>query len=524
MDRLKAEAEKTEQALPRWLWLIALVLGLLLLVRLAEPPYPRFDSGAYVLGARALARGMGLVSINHPDLAPFTIYPPVLPAYLSLFARISESLAMLKLGIILSGALCLLLTLRYYGRSWGPLISGLALLAMAGSTFYLFCGRIQGEAPYLAWTLAALLCLEQSVKRDRLGAHFWVGLACVLCAALTRQIGIALIVGAALYLLLRMSGAWRKLLAVGALALFVALPYYLTIETLQPGNLSPSQTSVLRTKGWSPNGGQIDPLSHKLVQRVEDNLERASWYAPQSLLLREDRESRGVRWALRALFGLMAIGWLYSLIRRRRAADFYVPPYLGVVLIIPWLVENRFFTVLIPFMLDYLVCGVFAVGGIVTFALRRDRRSLERPARKVAVALLALIALINIGLLSTYDGRNKWCARDNGAHAACIAATKLLDPGEIVLTHDSLAFSALTGIRSLSYMPGEQKYLEPFDIGPYMRSGGHIDAILFPRDDARRVARFIEQWDLVRVQLADAAGWNLLRVRARTDPGRISPL
>lgn len=195
------------------------------------------DDAVYVSIGRSLAAGLGYVHCEDPRHPVEPQYPPALPVLIALVLCLGGGLETLRI-IPLAFSLASLPLADAFFRSrlrcagvdpagpWRWL-----LLALFGMNHLLvgYAGMVMAEAPFVCLTLATLVLLSRVSDDDPspprpAGAVF--GLALVLAVAcLFRTSGLALVVGAAAWLLSR--GRRREACAVAGLTALLLAPWLL---------------------------------------------------------------------------------------------------------------------------------------------------------------------------------------------------------------------------------------------------------------------------------------------------------
>ncbi len=174
----------------------------------------RTDSVRYLWSAENLARGLGLGRENGDrQFVATTHWPPLYPMLLAgLNAAglpIDQSArwlaALFAAGCVLVFGLFLY---RLSGQSAGAAMLGAGLLAVMPH-FWDTALYAMTEAPYLVWTLLAVLFLSRYIETKR---RAWLVAAALMQAAafLTRYVGGALLAACALGLLLIPAWPWRR--------------------------------------------------------------------------------------------------------------------------------------------------------------------------------------------------------------------------------------------------------------------------------------------------------------------------
>jgi len=199
------------------------------------------DDAVYVSVGRSLAAGLGYVHFEDPRHPVEPQYPPALPALVALVLRLGGGLAALRI-IPLAFSLASLLLADAFFRS-RLLCAGVdpagpwrwLLLALFGLNHLLvgYAGMIMTEAPFICLTLAALVLLSRPPDAEaRLARRAGpvMALALVLSGAcLLRTSGLALVVGAAAWLLSR--GRRSEACAVAGLTAALLAPWLLFQRT-----------------------------------------------------------------------------------------------------------------------------------------------------------------------------------------------------------------------------------------------------------------------------------------------------
>jgi len=491
---------------------LALILAGLTVPTWLYPYMPRFDSGAYIMGVESLARGELPKVLSHPMQPPAT-YPPVTMLLLAPMYKLcgGSDVALRAALSLLWLAAMLLMIYAWRDEERRRFLPWLLALSATG-TVWLYCGRIQSEIPYLLLTLAAVVCLDRLKNDERFFGGVWGPLALVLTVLvpLTRQIGLMLPAGAALYL------AWdrnrlKRGLALGVLfAIIGVLPAIALYVKTQPGQFSPKKSSVMRRDGWDPSKGQVGLLSRETLGRIKMNAVGSATLAPAALFVLDfPPESTAMRAGLVVLFFLMLLGYVLRWIRGPTAAEFYLACYLALLWLTPWLVETRFFTVLVPWLIFYLLT---AVDFIARWIWRQDDKAIWA-GRVLVIAL----TVVNLFLLATYDFRDRWSRINNDEAAMYAWGAEQLDPDDVVLTRDPFAFYVLHRHPAMSYTVSEQKYQPRFRLSSYLAGGGRVDAILFSESENTVVTESLAFYDLsMEIAARHPAGWILAEISIQT--------
>jgi hypothetical protein len=491
--------------------LLTVVLAALTAPTWVYPYLPRYDSGAYVMGTASLAAGHLPLVLSHP-LTPPATYPPVTMALLTpAYLLTGGSDVALRVTLALCWLAAMLLLVWHWWpdehlRRRLPWVLGLT----AFSSVWLYVGRIQSEIPYLMITVAAVACLDRLKRDGRFFGGPWgpAALSLVVAATFTRQIGLMLAVGAALFLGLD-PARWRRGLTLALIFATVGVgPGVALYRVTQPGQFTPDKSSVLRRNGWDPGQGQMSLLSREFLGRVKSNVEVSTQLAPGAFFAIDfPPENSAAKVALVALALVLVVGYFRRLARGPTAAEFYVPPYLVLLLVTPWLVETRFFTVLAPWLALYLVDGFEVLSRPI---LKTDARA-WRAARIGAALVIAAAAVVAV----RYDFVDRWSQNENPEAAAYFAAAARVPADAVVLTRDPFAFYVLTDRHAMSYTAGEQKYQPPYRLPGYLAADGRLDFALYPVAESGEVAARLAEAGLMQTTLLNLDAWRLTALQAK---------
>ncbi|MDE0395269.1 MAG: hypothetical protein OYK82_10860 [Gammaproteobacteria bacterium] len=331
--------------------LLAVATAVSLTAVAVPAPHNGGDNAGYLSLAHALVSGEGYAELWDPEVPPHTKYPPGLPLLLgaAMLAGATSWMAF-KILTAVTLALAVFVVFAWAAGRAGPLGGvGVAILTLVSGGWLEASRWVLSEPLFLAFTFLALWTVERSGSPDGGGAGrrwLWIaGLAAVL-AFFTRSAGLPLVLalGASLLLARRVAGA-------GALAAGVALPgipWYLRART---GGAGAYQSEFWMANPYEPDLGTIGWLD--LPARVWANLQL---YAG-SVLPGEWWPGAGAGLSIllgTALLGLAGWGWFAAVRRRSGAAEFFVPLYLGLILLWPEVWSgDRFILPLYPLLLLY---------------------------------------------------------------------------------------------------------------------------------------------------------------------------
>lgn len=338
----------------QWKWLAAGLLALhaVLAWVLRDPGILTAQDDAHYLVLAEGLRDLQYRDSFRVDAPAHTRYPPVYPAVLAIWGILvaDEFDRLVALNILLSTA-GLGLLYRAVSRTWSPVlgVAMLAPIAVNASTLDVL-GEVRSEALYFFLTAVALWALAEHRPGGRMLAA--AGVAALL-GALTRSIGVAIVVAVALHWILER----RK----------VAAPVFLSVSALTVGGwllwtaMAPEQhvgRSYVADFAFRPSEGEASPLAFVLVERMVRN---ASTYLYPSLGYHLGVPNiRGVRADNVAVAILLATSTLTGLVvlwKRWRIAALYLATYGGILLIWPWTV-GRFVVPLLPLLMLAVLLGL----------------------------------------------------------------------------------------------------------------------------------------------------------------------
>jgi Gpi18-like mannosyltransferase len=375
------------------------------------------DDGIYVTTAKALATDQGYRIISLPSEPVQTKYPPFYPFLLSLIWRVnpdfpSNILPMMVLSVLatlasLALAWFYLTKFRYASRRQALLVVG--LVAINWRTIVLGTG-IYSEMLYTALSLAALYLAE---KYEREWGHWLIacGLGIVMgLALLTRTAGITLLIAVAFYYVRRRQ-LRRALLPVAVGGCFVlgwAAWSYLNKSPTEGGVNAAYYTDYFRDLSQIVTDMQTQNNTSKIAVLLTIAGRNAYMLMVVSVplvclgLSYDWPQSLGGYSSLIALslifiaFVLTVVGFLRHRSGGLRLLHIYVISYLGLHLLWPYGVYDRFLMPLLPFLLLFLITELEWLVRLV----RKELRAASPLANKISAGFLGLtlLGLIAAGL------------------------------------------------------------------------------------------------------------------------------
>ena len=342
------------------------------------------DDASYVMTARALAHGTpltGTLPIGYPVVAT---YPPGFALLLAPLALVAGAATWPYQALVLLCFVALFPLTHLWLRRAGAqrwLAAGVLLLLALSPVAATFGTMVMAEAPFLVVLLGAFLAAQRWAGQVR--ARTAAGLATVLLAAgllWLKQAGIGLVLGLALWLLLR--HRWRRAVVLlgGVALLFTPV---LALRAVTGSALAGARYSSeiggfggfgVVPDGWSQYLCVALPNTVLPLIDVPRNLfVPVAWTVPVFVVL-------GVGAALRRPSGPSGPATVATLV------------YLAETLFYPYINERRLILVL-PVVLAWYVAGVGAVvREVVAFAGRH--RVAVRRGLAAAAALLVVVPLL----------------------------------------------------------------------------------------------------------------------------------
>lgn len=477
-----------------------------------------YDDAHYVVLSEALAAGKGMRLVSYPEAPPEWAFPPGWPLLLAplsaLFPGSYDVVKLLSLACWL-GSIPLVYRLSA-GRLGPPWRGLLTLLVALHPALVATAGMVMSEAPYLFFSLLALVLFEAWNEREGPGARPGLLLgaaATAVWAQLVRTVGIALLLAmaamAAAPLLRRRSDRgwerrWRDAgLAAGAVALCL-LPQL--AWGLWGGG-------ALLSPGYRFHLFEGSPLAR--LAQMAANAREYTVILPDLLLplfgprLAPALAGMGLGWvpaAVRAVLLAAAFAGFVLSLRRPRALELYAVAYLAAVLTFwnPVLesAQERYLLPLLPFLYLCLLKTCEALTGWIAGRTARRRDEAEaglpaaaraaRPVRSieantayvtaranVAAMLLAAPLLLLLLVRNVQDALHpvREAMTDLAAGAAWIAAHAPADA--VVMTKDPVQDYLYARRRTIRY-PKDARDLDA------TVSGRSVDYVLLAPRLARR--------------------------------------
>lgn len=402
-----------------------------------------WDDGGYLVGAKALAQGLGYRLLQHPDGMLQIGFPPLYPAVLSLVWQLwpdfPQNLWAFKglnilAGLVTVGASFVLVTRGYGAPRWQGVL--VAVMLSLSTVFVTFIDTTMSEMVYMAVLMVALLAAERVLERpEHRPIGVWVGLAALVTLPfLTRTAGLAL--GLSVIGLLLLRRHWRPALMFTAAFVAWNLPWQLWVQYVQRSQLVAS---------WSYGGWlQTHTGGFQAGMFLTNMLENAQTVVTTSLpLMLAPVLKSGLLAGL--LDRLHLTGWVplliagvllltlagYGVTARRRLRVFHLFLLVSFLMILPYPYRladtTRYVASLSPLLLYALVAGAAALGAGTW--LRSG--SLRARLRPVLVAMAAGVIMLNVaeGLIHLAT-----MAKSGRTHDALLAPDALAYSRDLIAT------------------------------------------------------------------------------------------
>ena len=398
------------------------------------------DDAQYVLLARSL-RSFHYRDFHIPGAPIHAQYPPVYPALIAAGTAVfGEHLGVVQVVTLLCSLLALLLVFDIARRLASPLVGVLLLAPLAFNAHLIgYASRIASEMPYMAFSFAALWILVAFPESRR--PLLWSCILAIL-AALTRSIGLSLVVAMLALLLVQRRFKPAAIFTVAA-ALTVGAWLYWT--TVSPNQFTErSYTAVATTTGRRIPPGALSLLVVRTTRFLKTYVAK-NITAGLEFPTVAGTSIDNVGWIV-LIFGLGAVG-LWSVRKRLPLLPLYVLSFMGLLLVYPFKL-TRFFMPLAPLVLLAIFLGAIAL----------TRR--WKPAVGAAVIVLLSCAILTSSVPRSlvlakqldYCDRSAaltspqcWRPATNAFLAAVRRANEVLPKDAVVLTIKEAAFNYYTG-------------------------------------------------------------------------------
>ena len=365
-----------------------------------------YDDAGYILIARSLAAGTGYRIAS--DQTSWAVTTPLLPFLLApiwfLRPQLPYDVVWFKIVPLACALLSVPVLFSYFVRARRvPAAVALAIAALSllsPPTFIYAARMVMTELPYLLLSATALLLAHRTLVERVRSRWMWAALGLALAATgLTRTVGLMLVAGALAYLLWQRR--WQVCLVLALLVAALLLPWQLYSRAQGDSVVAPNQYQsdfLLRDYG-NPELGYIESyweivprLFHNAAGHLDDSLPHLFMPGLTGDRLLSLLQRSGLGW-LKPAFGvglavIIGLGWAISWRRGVTLLEFYIPLYIGMILMPPWY-ASRNLVPIAPFLLYYLWVGLQAAGEW----LARWSPDLGRGARAARVALFVAMLI-----------------------------------------------------------------------------------------------------------------------------------
>lgn len=333
---------------------------------------------------------------NYPSLSPPS-YPPVFSLLLApVYAIFGLNLDALK-TVVITSFIIFLAVYYWYGRyHLDQPASRYGVVVVIASNLWFWENKdlILSYFPFLMFTFIALVLMDRLYRKEidprrRLGLAVTLGL-CIYLAYGTRSVGIVL--AATLVLTDLVHHRFRKI----GLAAAVALGTFLICYAAQNALLD-TDKSYLASMGRmlsSPRGGSAGSTSAAgsvtYLESIYGNVvQNSSRYAYVLWKYWDNGVTKIGQGVLFLLTGILALIGFYAQVRKRiGAGDIFLVLYVGLLLVVPFYVDQYFLPV-IPLYLLYVFRGAEVVGSTRPF--------------QPQIFVLGLLTLILVSFVGTYS-------------------------------------------------------------------------------------------------------------------------
>jgi len=403
MPPTRNAAPDTGGGIPAWtVAAVLVVLHLALALGAYDPsPYVGGDNATYLALAHSLLERGTFVELWDPAMRPQALYPPLFPAVLALGMwaglRTYVTLKFVVMGFSALGVLASYLWMRRAGGPRLALVGGLWLAI--GPGLLNLTHWVLSDVPFWAFTTLAIWAFAHVPWKDAADADggdgtrrrlAWIaaGAAATAAASLTRSAGLPLMLGAAVWLVMRRD--WRGLLVYAAIAY---PPWGLWTHRGSQAGATGAATAVFP---W-----QVDPYRPELgtvtgaafLRRIVDNtVQYAAHHVPTLLTGEWTGRTAAI---VGSVVGLLAlVGWARRL-RAPGVVEVWIPIYLGLILAWPqnWSGERLILPVL-PMLVLYALDSAAALArGVGARMPARVRGHTSAPVWAMGAACAGVLLL-----------------------------------------------------------------------------------------------------------------------------------
>jgi hypothetical protein len=379
------------------------------------------------------------------------LYPPAYPALLGVStATLGDRLEVVQVVTLLCSVLALLLIFDIARRLTTPLVALLLLAPLAFNAHLVgYAGRIASEMPYMMFSFATLWVAVAFPDSRRW--IYWAGALAIL-AALTRSIGVSLVLAFPVFLLLR-----RRYKAALGFVTIAALTVGLWFAwTLLPSNQFNARSYV----AVAANTTRAQPSVADLV--AVRTVKFVKMYVAKSFPAGLEVPSVPGTWIdnavwVLAILGLGGVG-LWSVRKRAPLLPVYVAFFLGLLWLYPFKL-TRFYMPVAPLLLLSMFLGAIAL-------TRRWRPIVGAAVISMISAAILLRSVPRALEMASSRARcdrsapftSQECFRPETVAfiAAAQRAREVLPSNAVVLTIKEAAFHYYTGLKVYHMLVGSR--------------------------------------------------------------------
>jgi len=540
-----------KQFLKIYFWALVFLFIILSIIGINKNIYfPRYDSGGYITAALSLAyyhtyqdisvpkilpasgwrwplefyQKLGY-DITKPDYPPFRLYPPALPfclaAIIAVFGKNFKAMQILicifALGCLWGVWLCFkgLITEKY-------IVAIMSLLMF--SLFYSYSQRIQGEIPYLFFSLLTLYFLGRYFqKKSILNIELLAILFLVNISIYTKPIGITLFFSIVILSIVRMRKNLSKSLFILILSIvFVAVPFYIYVEfCTTPGTFS-RQSSVLRKKGWDTAEGYNKLFSLDTMKRMASHGGAALMHGSRSLLgpgyrLQNSPFYFPIMLIMVCLFLTGFFCRFSTMIRPSNSMDHlisYFLAYLFFYTLLPW-PADRFIIPVLPFYIYFFIVGIEKIVSIILKMVRlpvlKNESQLKWSSIMLGVCVVGILFYNLFRIATDTHSQDLWTIKGNPSYQASEWIMENTAPNDIILVLDNFAQFAFTERKCFSFRPGEWKNSHT---EKYIKARGRLDYFLLGdlEDENIKAMNLLQKYQKILIPIKNIQGVKAFKI------------
>jgi hypothetical protein len=347
---------------------------------------PQWDSGIYLLTARALANGEGYSYLGRP----FFLRPPGFSWMLSFFAGGDRFdfhlLNFIMMGFAVGAVWAVFFVLKGRYGHWRAM--AIAILTGTSPIFAAGLNSIMSDFPFLVLLLLGLGLLDWAALNKKWGLTSMVGGSLLLVgSAYLRTAALAALPGILLVFFLRQRG-WKRLYGLVAVLIILALvmPWFYHARVVSAEAERPSDqlllfdytTAVFHVDTGDPGSRLVTPAMWR--QRIKGN----AWSFMRDLTF--TTTSTHSNWIGFAIVAAVLFGFGITLRRNLSLLDLFTIFYVGVLLTY-FVFSKRLLLTVIPLFYAYILVSL-------RVTLGRIGRWVSRPTALLVVEVAVVSFLL----------------------------------------------------------------------------------------------------------------------------------